>query len=124
MPSRDVLKRLDALESQEGPSQGPRIIRLILPSPGKEPVGISLYMADQRLYVPDDREAGRDLLLAMYWLIYPEGKRVILAIETDVPPPGSLIIPPCPDDVDLDDYARQQVQRLNLITNHAQEGNS
>ena len=111
---REVLSRLEALESQEAPNQGPRIIRLVLPSPGEEPVGISLYMAGRRLYVPEDRDAGRDLLLAIYWLIYPEGNRVILAIETDVPPPGSVIIPPCPEDTDLDDYAREQVQRLQL----------
>ena len=111
---REVLKRLEALESQEAPNQGPRIIRLVLPTPGEEATGTSIDMGGERLYFPGDVDTGRDLLSAMYWLIYPEGNRVILAIETSVPKYCTQIIPPCPEDTDLDDYARQQVQRLQL----------
>lgn len=119
MPSRDVLKRLETLESQEGPEQGPRIIRLILPHPAEEAIGVSLDMAGRKLYFPGDPEAGKDVLSAMYWLIYPKGGRVILATETGDPDTDALIIPPCPDDIDLDEYAAQQVQRLQLDAQEA-----
>tara|TARA_R100000935_G_C2771162_1_gene137702 strand:+ start:302 stop:649 length:348 start_codon:yes stop_codon:yes gene_type:complete len=113
MLSRDVLKRLDALEAAKLPSDEPiRIIRLVIPHPKTETFGTSLDMSGRKLFFPGDADEGKDVLSAMYWLVYPDARRVILATETNEPDEDALIIPPCPPDTDLAEYAAQQVQRL------------
>lgn len=113
MPSRDTIKRLEALEGcTQADSQGPRIIRLVLPHPDRVAIGTSLELAGRMLYFPGDPDEGKDVLAAMYWLAYPTGNRVVIACESVTPPPDAIIIPPCPDDIDLTEYAAQQLQRL------------
>lgn len=113
MPSRDVLKRLAALEEAKLPrDEAIKIIRLVIPHPKTETFGTSLDMAGRKLFFPGDTDEGKDVLSAMYWLVYPDARRVILATETNEPDDDALIIPPCPDDTDLAEYAAQQVQRL------------
>lgn len=114
MPSRDVLKRLAALEEAKLPrDEAIKIIRLVIPHPHTETFGVSLNMAGRKLFFPGDIDEGKDVLSAIYWLVYPEGKRVILATETNEPDDDALIIPPCPPDTDLTAYAHQQVARLS-----------
>lgn len=113
MLSRDVLKRLAALEEAKLPTNEPiRIIRLVMPYPHTETFGVSLDMAGRKLFFPGDTDEGKDVLSAMYWLVYPDARRVILATETNEPDDDAIIIPPCPDDTALAEYAAQQVQRL------------
>lgn len=113
MPSRDVIKRLTALEAAKRPSDELiRIVRIVMPYPHTETFGVSLDMAGRKLFFPGDPDEGKDVLSAMYWLIYPDARRVILATETNEPEADALIIPPCPPDTDLAEYAAQQVQRL------------
>lgn len=114
MLTRDVLKRLKALEEAKVPaSEAVKIIRLTSPHPRPESFGTALDMGGRKLFFPGDPSESEDVLAAMYWQIYPEGKRVILATETDEPG-DALIIPPCPPDAKLNEYALQQVARLNL----------
>lgn len=114
MSSRDLLKRLSALEEAKVPaSEAVKIIRLTSPHARSESFGTSLDMLGKKLFFPGDPSESKDVLTAMYWKIYPEGKRVILATETDEPG-DALIIPPCPPDAKLNEYALQQVARLNL----------
>lgn len=109
----NLFKRLAALEEAKLPSNEPvRIIRIVMPYPQTETFGTSLDMAGRKLFFPGDPDEGKDVLSAMYWLVYPDARRVILATETNEPDDDALIIPPCPDDTDLAEYAAQQVQRL------------
>lgn len=51
MPSRDVLKRLAALEEAKLPrDEAIKIIRLVIPHPKTETFGTSLDMADRKLF--------------------------------------------------------------------------
>ncbi|WP_417422465.1 hypothetical protein [Halomonas sp.] len=113
MPTREVLKRLEALEEAKVPaSEAVKIIRLTSPHPRPESFGTALDMGGRKLFFPGDPSESEDVLAAMYWQIYPEGKRVILATETDEPDVDALIIQPCPPGVGLSDYVLEQVERL------------
>lgn len=113
MPTREVLKRLKALEEAKVPaSEAVKIIRLVSPHDHSESFGTSLDMLGKKLFFPGDPSESKDVLTAMYWLAYPEGKRVILATETNQPDDDALIIEPCPPSVDVNEYAQEQIGRL------------
>jgi hypothetical protein len=108
------MKRLAALEKATLPSdEAIKIIRLVMPYPHGEAFGTSLDMLGRKLFFLGDTGEGSDVLSAMYWMVYPGSKRVMLVTESNAPDHDALIIPPCPPDTDLTEYARQQVARLS-----------
>lgn len=107
-----TLRRLDALEQSNVPrEQAIKIIRLVSPHPPKEDHGTTVELAGKTFYFPGDHEEGKDLLSAMYWLANPDGMRVVLCLEGEQPA-DAIVIPPCPDSIPVQEYARQQFQRL------------
>lgn len=117
MPTRDVIKRLEALEETKAPgANAPRLIVLTSPVPKPDGAGYQRRYGGKKLFFPhDDGAGGKSALWAVHSIMHPSSREVLLvSCDKDKPDDDALIIPPCPPDADLSEYARQQVARLDL----------